>query len=87
MSHFGKRYRVIVEPDFPKGFIAVIPALPGLMAQGETEESALDRERQLLCSYLSRLQQEGLPLPDDNIEIVWDEQDEEAGASITTIEV
>lgn len=87
MSIYGKSYRAIVEPDEPKGWVAVLPAVPGMIAHGETEESALELLKQLLEAHLARLRDEGGPLPDDCVQVFWDEADEEAGAKLVAIEV
>ncbi|GIV15670.1 MAG: hypothetical protein KatS3mg022_1105 [Armatimonadota bacterium] len=87
MKRFGKSYRAIVEPDDPRGFMAILPAVPGLMAHGENEEEAIALLRDLLHNHLARLEDTGETLPEDDIEIVWDEEDEEAGARLITVEV
>jgi predicted RNase H-like HicB family nuclease len=87
MKTFGRRYRAIVEPDDPKGFVAILPAVPGLMAHGESEERATSLLRELLRDHLIRLENARQPLPEDRIEIVWGEEDEEAGAKLVTLEV
>lgn len=84
---FGRTYRVIIEPDDPKGYVAVLPAVPGLMAHGDSEEEAQSLLCELLCRHLERLQEAGQALPEDDIEIVWGEEDEEAGARLVTVEV
>lgn len=87
MSTYGRIYRAIVEPDDPKGWIAVLPAVSGMVAHGETDESALALLKQLLQTHLARLSDTGQPLPDDSVEVFWDESDEQAGAKLVTIEV
>ncbi|MEJ5252157.1 MAG: type II toxin-antitoxin system HicB family antitoxin [Chthonomonadetes bacterium] len=87
MSTYGRIYRVIVEPDDPKGWVAVLPAVPGMIAHGETDEAALVLLKQLLQAHLARLVDEGQPIPEDTVEVFWDETDEQAGAKLVTIEV
>lgn len=87
MKPFGKTYRAIVEPDDPKGFVAVLPAVMGMVAHGDTEEEAMALLRELLQAHLLQLEATGNALPEDDVEIVWDEEDEEAGAKLVTIEV
>ncbi len=44
-----RRYRVIIEPDEEDGgFVAHVPALPGVIDQGETEEEALENVKEAL---------------------------------------
>ncbi len=87
MKTFGRRYRAIVEPDDPQGFVVILPAVPGLMAHGESEEAAVELLSELLRNHLTQLENAGQPLPDDGVEIMWDEEDEEAGARIVNVEV
>ncbi|GBC96086.1 hypothetical protein HRbin16_01887 [bacterium HR16] len=87
MKTFGRIYRAIVEPDDPKGFVAILPAIPGLVAHGDSEETAVGLLRELLRNRLVQLEGAGQSLPEDNIQIVWDEEDEEAGAKLITVEV
>jgi predicted RNase H-like HicB family nuclease len=84
---FGKSYRAIVEPDYPTGYVAVLPAIPGLVAHGESEQTSMELLCDLLRNYLSQLQSEGESFPEDTVEIFWDEEDEETGARLVTIEV
>lgn len=87
MKTFGRAYRAIIEPDDPKGYVAVLPAVPGFVAHGESEEEAQSLLRDMLRSHLAQLEDAGQALPEDDIEIVWDEEDEEAGARLVTVEV
>lgn len=87
MKTFGRIYRAIVEPDDPKGFVAILPAIPGLVAHGDSEEAAVGLLCELLRNHLTRLEGAGQALPEDSIGIVWDEEDEEAGAKLITVEV
>ncbi|MCL6473447.1 MAG: type II toxin-antitoxin system HicB family antitoxin [Firmicutes bacterium] len=87
MKTFGRSYRAIVEPDHPQGYVAILPAVPGLMAHGESEETAVELLNELLRNHLIQLENAGQPLPDDGVEILWDEEDEQAGAKLVHIEV
>ncbi len=87
MKTFGRSYRAIVEPDDPQGYVAILPAVPGLMAHGESEETAVELLNELLRNHLAQLENAGQPLPDDGVEILWDEEDDQAGAKLVQIEV
>jgi len=87
MKTFGRSYRAIVEPDDPQGYVAILPAVPGLMAHGESEETAIQLLNELLRNHLIQLENDGQSLPDDVVEILWDEEDEQAGAKLVHIEV
>ena len=87
MKTFGRSYRAIVEPDEPQGYVAILPAVPGLVAHGESEETAVELLEELLRNHLAQLENAGQPLPDDGVEILWDEEDDQAGAKLVHIEV
>ncbi len=87
MKTFGRSYRAIVEPDDPQGYVAILPAVPGLVAHGESEETAVELLNELLRNHLAQLENAGQPLPDDGVEILWDEEDDQAGAKLVHIEV
>jgi predicted RNase H-like HicB family nuclease len=87
MKTFGRSYRAIVEPDEPQGYVAILPAVPGLVAHGESEETAVELLDELLRNHLAQLENAGQPLPDDGVEILWDEEDDQAGAKLVHIEV
>mgnify|MGYP001062043746 FL=1 len=87
MKTFGRSYRAIVEPDEPQGYVAILPAVPGLVAHGESEETAVELLNELLRNHLAQLENAGQPLPDDGVEILWDEEDDQAGAKLVHIEV
>jgi predicted RNase H-like HicB family nuclease len=87
MKTFGRSYRAIVEPDEPQGYVAILPAVPGLVAHGESEETAVELLDELLRNHLAQLENAGQPLPDDGVEILWNEEDDQAGAKLVHIEV
>jgi predicted RNase H-like HicB family nuclease len=60
---------------------------PGLVAHGESEETAVELLDELLRNHLAQLENAGQPLPDDGVEILWDEEDDQAGAKLVHIEV
>jgi len=67
--------------------VAILPAVPGLVAHGESEETAVELLDELLRNHLAQLENAGQPLPDDGVEILWDEEDDQAGAKLVHIEV
>jgi predicted RNase H-like HicB family nuclease len=46
------RVKVVLYPDGAGGFTAVVPALPGCVAEGETREEALASLREAVEGYL-----------------------------------
>jgi len=57
------RYTVVFEPAEEGGFIAVVPALPGVATQGDSLEEARANARDAIKCYLESLAEDGLPIP------------------------
>jgi len=57
------RYTVILEQGRERGFVALCPALPGCVSQGETRDDALDNIREAIEVYVEALLEDGLPVP------------------------
>lgn len=87
MRPFGKTFRVILEPDEPSGYVAVLPSVPGFVAHGQDENSALELLRTMLHRHLTELERRGTILPEDDAQVFWDDEDEQSGARIVSIEV
>ncbi|MDT7897945.1 MAG: type II toxin-antitoxin system HicB family antitoxin [Armatimonadota bacterium] len=68
------RFHVYLQPAEEGGYIAIVPALPGCVTQGETKEEALAMAEDAIKGYLISLQKHGEPLPagldDATVEIV-----------------
>ena len=58
------RFKVVLEPSDEGGFTVYVPALPGRISEGETEQEALENIREAIGLYLE-------PVEDD---WVFDEQ-------------
>lgn len=57
-------YTVLFEQDEEVGgYIAVCPALPGLVTQGNTLEEARAMALDAITGYLEILREDGLPIP------------------------
>jgi len=46
------KFKVVLEPSDEGGFTVYVPALPGCISEGETEEEALKNIREALELYL-----------------------------------
>jgi len=44
-----------------------VPALPGLVTEGDTLEEAREMARHAIRAYLESLRKDGLPLPSDSL--------------------
>jgi len=65
-----KYYKVIFEPQEEGGYTATVPALPGCISEGDTYDEALANIKEAIALYLESLQDDGLPIPEENHLIV-----------------
>lgn len=61
---------VLLYTDEDGYFVAEVPSLPGCISQGETLEEALENIQEAIELHIEVLQERGLPVPVDNIEVV-----------------
>jgi predicted RNase H-like HicB family nuclease len=60
-------YTVVFEPDEEAGGCVVsCPALPGLVAEGDTPEEARAMAADAIACYLESLRKDGLPAPESD---------------------
>jgi antitoxin HicB len=57
------KYRVAIESDEDGMFVAVVPSLPGCLAQGATRGEAVANVREAIQAYLESLNKHGDPVP------------------------
>jgi len=62
------KYTVIYEPAKEGGYVVHVPALNGIVTQGETFEEAEAMATDLIRGYIETLQIKGLPIPEEPIE-------------------
>lgn len=59
-------YTILVHPDHESGgYYATVPALPGVVDQGETVEEALENVRAALAFTVEAMLEDGEELPPD----------------------
>ena len=58
-------YTVFFEPSSEGGYIVTIPALPGLITEGDTLEEARDMARDAIRAYLESLVKDGEKIPEE----------------------
>ncbi|HEX4596085.1 MAG TPA: type II toxin-antitoxin system HicB family antitoxin [Bryobacteraceae bacterium] len=58
-------YTVILEQDPDGGFVAIVPALPGCVSQGETREEAMANVREAVELYIEDCVAAGDPVPNE----------------------
>jgi antitoxin HicB len=59
------KYTAIFEPAEEGGYVVTVPALPGLVTQGDTLEEATAMARDAIKCHLESLLQRNLPIPQD----------------------
>jgi len=57
------QYTVLLDPDDVGGFTVTVPALPGIVTQGDSVEEALDMARDAISLYLEDLTADGEEIP------------------------
>ena len=58
------KYRVIIEQDEDKVFVAECPTLPGCISQGKTRKEALNNVKDAIKGYLQSLEKHNEPVPE-----------------------
>jgi antitoxin HicB len=59
------RFSVILEPQAEGGFTVLVPALPEVVTEGDSEEEALANAKEAIRAVLSYRQDSGIPIPAD----------------------
>lgn len=58
-------YTVFFEPSSEGGYIVTVPALPGLITEGDTIEEAREMARDAIQAYLASLIKDGEEIPEE----------------------
>ena len=58
-------YSVVLEPQAEGGFTVLVPALPEVVTEGDTEAEALANAREAIRAVLAYRRDHGLPIPVD----------------------
>lgn len=58
-------YTVFFEPSSEGGYIVTVPALPGLITEGDTIEEAREMARDAIQAYLESLIKDGEKIPEE----------------------
>ncbi|MSP82049.1 MAG: type II toxin-antitoxin system HicB family antitoxin [Alphaproteobacteria bacterium] len=59
------RYSVAFEPQAEGGFTVLVPALPEVVTEGDTEQEALRMTEEAIRAILDYRRDHGLPIPVD----------------------
>jgi predicted RNase H-like HicB family nuclease len=61
-------YTVLLDPDEEEGgYTVTVPALPGVVTQGETVEEALEMAKDAIALYIQDLIADGEPIPVEHV--------------------
>jgi antitoxin HicB len=58
-------FSVVLEPQEDGGFTVLVPALPEVVTEGDTEQEALANVEEAIRAVLSYRRDHGLPIPAD----------------------
>ena len=59
-----RTFKVVLEEDPDGKWTLTVPALPGYIACGDTEEEVLSLAREGIVFHMESLREEGLPVPE-----------------------
>lgn len=60
--------QVIMYRDEEDYWVVECPSLKGCISQGKTKEEALANIKEAIAGYIAALEEDGLPIPEDNFE-------------------
>jgi len=60
--------QVVLHPGEDGYWVAECPSLPGCISQGETKEMAIANIREAITEYITALEDDGLPVPEEQFE-------------------
>jgi len=61
-----RTYTIVLDPDPDEGGYSVtVPALPGVVTQGETVEQCRDRAAEAIAVHIAGLIRDGEPVPEE----------------------
>ena len=64
-----RRYTILLDPDEEEGgYTVTVPALPGVVTQGETIEECQERAREAIALHIEGLLARGLPVPEERLQ-------------------
>jgi len=61
-----RKYTIILEPDPEQGgYTVTVPALPGVVTQGDTLEGCIERAKEAIALHIQGLIADGEPVPEE----------------------
>lgn len=62
----SRAFSVVLEPDPEGGYTAIVPALPGVVTEGENIAESLANARDAIRLCIEDLVEQGLPIPESD---------------------
>ena len=63
-----RRYTILLDPDDEEGgYTVTVPALPGVVTQGETVDECLERAHASIALHIEGLVARGTPVPEERV--------------------
>lgn len=60
-------FTILIEPNYPNGYLVTCPALPGLVTEGDTLDEAFAMAKDAIGGYLESLIKHGELIPQDKM--------------------
>jgi predicted RNase H-like HicB family nuclease len=60
--------QILLYPGEDGYWVAECPSLPGCISQGETKEEVIANIREAIQGYITALEEDGLPVPEERFE-------------------
>ena len=73
MKAIEYRYTVVYEPAEEGGYVVTVPALPGLVTEGDTLEEARAMAEDAIRGYLESLRKHGEEIPTEQGEAITEQ--------------
>lgn len=61
--------QVVIYPGEDGYWVVECPSLPGCISQGKTKEEAAQNIKEAIQGYITALQEDGLPVPEERFEV------------------
>jgi antitoxin HicB len=58
-------FSIVLEPQKEGGFTVLVPALPEVVTEGDTEQEALANAKEAIRAIVSYRRDHGIPIPSD----------------------
>jgi predicted RNase H-like HicB family nuclease len=63
LNNSNMEFRIYIEQDEDKMYVAEVPSLPGCISQGRTRNEAIENAKDAIKGYLESLKKHNEPIP------------------------